>query len=174
MGKDKEISKGSKRQRTKSSNKVSPLNKRQKDILEGSVDDFLEYLDDKRPDPVKNIAVATTSKDNRILLPAMDAAQLKAVLIETFREPDCRNVLSEIFRPLVSESEGRLLSRIDSLQKELANRDIIISKLESQVKTLECKMDDIEQSTRNKFLRFQGIQELAGENTDYLRPPGDH
>ena len=128
----------------------------------------MEYLDDKRPDPVKKIPVATTSKDNRNLLPVMDAAQLKAVLIETFREPDCRNVLSEIFRPLVSESEGRLLSRIDSLQKELANRDVIISTLETQVKTLECKIDDMEQSTRNKFLRFQGIPELANENTDDL------
>ena len=54
---------------------------------------------------------------------------------------------------------------IKTLVERLAEKDKQINELKSQVLELQCKYDDMEQYSRKRNLRIDGIVEQAGENT---------
>ena len=61
---------------------------------------------------------------------------------------------------------AHLDKEVQSLKSGVAARDELIDGLVKKVATLEAEADRREQFSRRPNLRFQGIQEEDGENTD--------
>ena len=73
-----------------------------------------------------------------------------------------------LFPQELSDKLNHLSAQVEVLTKQLATKEQRISELEKTVATLEAQTDAVEQYSRRANLRFQGIPDSDGEDTDSL------
>ena len=79
-----------------------------------------------------------------------------------------KKMKTTLFPQELSDKLDHLSAQVEVLTKQLATKEQRITELEKKVATLEAQTDAVEQYSRRANLRFQGIPDSDGEDTDSL------
>ena len=79
-----------------------------------------------------------------------------------------KKMKTTLFPQELSDKLDHLSAQVEVLTKQLATKEQRITELEKKVATLEAQTDAVEQYSRCANLRFQGIPDSDGEDTDSL------
>ena len=77
-----------------------------------------------------------------------------------------KKMKTTLFPLELSDKLDHLSAQVEVLTKQLATKEQRITELEKKVATLEAQTDAVEQYSRRANLRFQGIPDSDGEDTD--------
>jgi hypothetical protein len=123
------------RKRFRSSQQEESINKRQKDLTDEDLEEFLELMDKYGIEKSKSVS--------------MQESKMADI---TTRKPADNNELLKAIGPMFTGLEDRLSHKIDALEEKLKFKDQIILKLEE-------KVDELEQITKLNCLTFHGVTE---------------
>ena len=79
-----------------------------------------------------------------------------------------KKMKTTLFPHELSDKLDHLSAQVELLTKQLATKEQRITELEKKVATLEAQTDAVEQYSRRANLRFHGIPDSDGEDTDSL------
>ena len=97
----------------------------------------------------------------------LDADVVALKLIELLNEENFIKKLKTMLYPqVIADKLDLLTAQWDKMSQQLDVKERRISELEQRVQQLETNADAVEQYSRRPNLRFQGIPETNGENTD--------
>ena len=88
-------------------------------------------------------------------------------LLEALKDPQILVQLNKAIdrQALLNEIDIENSALVQSLRRQLNEKDVKINALQSQVDEINKQVDDLEQYSRKKNVRLDGITEVDGENT---------
>jgi len=153
------------RKRFRSDSTELEQNKRQRELIDGDLEDFLDYLDcfQYNSELIKPVAKDSESKMDATQPTTSQLFQSPPQKLTSLLDPSTKMELLELFSPILVNLEARFSSNLDKHIQELKDE---IKEKDTKIKSLENRVDELEQRTRMDTLRFHGIKEGQNENTD--------
>ena len=111
-----------------------------------------------------------TQTDSPSKTTMMSSDEFTLAMIEALKSNDVQSMINQAIDydkigKIVAEEVGK---NFKMLTDKLAQKDKEISDLKSQICELQNKYDDVEQYSRKRNLRIDGVEEIPGENTHEL------